>query len=127
MKQLSVELLTMSGFAHLFPLIHDPRLAPIVPLLNRSIVPSLPLPANYFLIFTGEDGGAPNKERPSPQASRSMAVVAMAAATTTILALVAGLVAALRMMHISADRRSGTSESVANITKADNNYTIKVA
>ena len=56
-----------------------------------------------------------------------MAVVAMAAATTTILALVAGLVAALRMMHISTDRRSGTSESVANITKADNNYTIKVA
>ena len=48
MKQLSVELLTMSGFAHLFPLIHDPLLAPIVPLLNRSIVPSLPLPANYF-------------------------------------------------------------------------------
>ena len=48
MKQLSVELLTMSGFAHVFPLIHDPRLAPIVPLLNRSIVPSLPLPANYF-------------------------------------------------------------------------------
>ena len=127
MKQLSVELLTMSGFAHLFPLIHDPRLAPIVPLLNRSIVPSLPLLANYFLIVTGKDGGAPNKERPSPQASRSMAVVAMAAATTTILALVAGLVAALRMMHMSADRRSGTSESVANITKADNNDTIKVA
>ena len=48
MKQLSVELLTMSGFAHLFPLIHDPRLAPIVPLLNRPIAPSLPLPANYF-------------------------------------------------------------------------------
>ena len=128
MKQLSVELLTMSGFAHLFPLIHDPRLAPIVPLLNRSIVPSRPLPANYFLIVTGKDGGAPNKERPSPQASPSMAVAAaMAAATTTILALVAGLVAALRMMHISTDRRSGTSESVANITKADNNYTIKVA
>ena len=127
MKQLSVELLTMSGFAHLFPLIHDPRLAPIVPLLNRSIVPSLPLPANYFLIVTGKDGGAPNKERPSPQASPCMAVVAMAAATTTILALVAGLVAALRMMHMSADRRSGTSESVANITKADNNDTIKVA
>ena len=117
----------MSGFAHLFPLIHDPRLAPIVPLLNRSIVPSLPLPANYFLIVTGKDGGAPNKERPSPQASPCMAVVAMAAATTTILALVAGLVAALRMMHISTDRRSGTSESVANITKADNNYTIMVA
>ena len=73
----------MSGFAHLFPLIHDPRLAPIVPLLNRSIVPSLPLPANFFLIVTGKDGGAPNKERPSPQASPCMAVVAMAAATTT--------------------------------------------
>ena len=81
MKQLSVELLTMSGFAHLFPLIHDPRLAPIVPLLNRSIVPSLPLPANYFLIFTGKDGGAPNKE-PSQQASPSV-TTAMAAATTT--------------------------------------------
>ena len=91
------------------------------------IVPSLPLLANYFLIVTGKDGGAPNKERPSPQASPCMAVVAMAAATTTILALVAGLVAALRMIHMSADRRSGTSESVANITKADNNYTIKVA
>ena len=55
-----------------------------------------------------------------------MAVVAMAAATTTILALVAGLVAALRMMHVSANHRSGTSESVANeTTKADNNGTIE--
>ena len=116
----------MSGFAHLFPLIHDPRLAPIVPLLNRSIgLPSFPLSLCPRIIFTGENGGAPNKE-PSQQASPS-AATAMAAATTTILALVAGLVAALRMMHISTDRRSGTSESVANITTADNNYTIKVA
>ena len=82
MKQLSVELLTMSGFAHLFPLIHDPRLAPIVPLLNRSIgLPSFPLALCPRIIFTGENGGAPNKE-PSQQASPSV-TTAMAAATTT--------------------------------------------
>ena len=125
MRILSVESWSFSGFAPSLPLVHDPRSAPIiVPLLNRSchfLSPFCP-----WIIFTGEDGGATNKE-PSQQASLSVAVAAAAAATTTILALVAGLVAALRMMYMIADHRGGTSESVANITKADNKYTIKVA
>ena len=52
-----------------------------------------------------------------------MVTAATAAATTTVLALVAGLMAALR---VSADRRSGTSEGVANTTKADELGTIEV-
>ena len=56
-----------------------------------------------------------------------MAVAAATAvATTTVLALVAGLIAALRMKCMSAERRSGSSEGVANTTKADKNGTIKV-
>ena len=55
-----------------------------------------------------------------------MAAAATAAATTTVLALVAGLIAALRMKYMSADRRSGSSKGVANTTKADKNGTIKV-
>ena len=55
-----------------------------------------------------------------------MAAAATAAATTTVLALVAGLIAALRMKYMSADRRSGSSEGVANTTKADKLGTIKV-
>ena len=55
-----------------------------------------------------------------------MAAAATAAATTTVLALVAGLIAALRMKCMSADRRSGSSEGVANTTKADKNGTIEV-
>jgi hypothetical protein len=75
----------------------------------------------------GEDGGATNKE-PSQQASPSMAVAAATAvATTTVLALVAGLIAALRMKYMSADRHSGSSEVVANTTKADKNGTIKTS
>ena len=46
-----------------------------------SIVPSLPLSPCPRIIFTGENGGAPNKE-PSQQASPSV-TTAMAAATTT--------------------------------------------
>ena len=105
------------------PLVHDPRPAPIVPSLNRSdrfLSPFCP-----WIIFTGEDGGATNKE-PSQQASLSVAAAATAAATTTVLALVAGLIAALRMKYMSADRRSGSSEGVANTTKADKLGTIKV-
>ena len=52
-----------------------------------------------------------------------MVTAATAAAKTTVLALVAGLMAALR---VSADRRSGTSEGVANTTKADELGTIEV-
>ena len=92
---------------------------------DRSIAPiasSLLFACGYF---TGEDRGATNKE-PSQQASPSMAAAATAAATTTVLALVAGLIAALRMKCMSADRRSGSSEGVANTTKADKNGTIKV-
>ena len=122
MRILSVESWSLSGFAPSLPLVHDPRSAPIiVPLLNRSchfLSPFCP-----WIIFTGEDGGATNKE-PSQQASLSVA--AAAAATTTVLALVAGLIAALRMKYMSADRRSGSSEGVANTTKADKNGTIKV-
>ena len=55
-----------------------------------------------------------------------MAAAAAAAATMTILALVAGLIAALRMKYMSADRRSGSSEGVANTTKADELGTIEV-
>ena len=55
-----------------------------------------------------------------------MAAAATAAATTTVLALVAGLIAALRMKYMSADRRSGSSEGVANTTKADKLGTIEV-
>ena len=55
-----------------------------------------------------------------------MAAAATAAATMTILALVAGLIAALRMKYMSANRRSGSSEGVANTTKADKLGTIKV-
>ena len=56
-----------------------------------------------------------------------MAVAAATAvATTTVLALVAGLIAALQMKYMSADRRSGSSEGVANTTKADKLGTIKV-
>ena len=113
-----------SGFAPSLPLVHDPRSAPIiVPLLNRSchfLSPFCP-----WIIFTGEDGGATNKE-PSQQASPSMAAAATAAATTTVLALVAGLIAALRMKCMGAERRSGSSEGVANTTKADKNGKIKV-
>ena len=122
MRILSVESWSFSGFAPSLPLVHDPRSAPIiVPLLNRSchfLSPFCP-----WIIFTGEDGGATNKE-PSQQASLS--VVAAAAATTTVLALVAGLIAALQMKYMSADRRSGSSEGVANTTKADKLGTIKV-
>ena len=118
---MSVESWSFSGFTPSLPLVHDPRSAPIiVPLLNRSchfLSPFCP-----WIIFTGEDGGATNKE-PSQQASLS---VAAAAATTTVLALVAGLIAALRMKYMSADRRSGSSEGVANTTKADKLGTIKV-
>ena len=124
MRILSVESWSFSGFAPSLPLVHDPRSAPIiVPLLNRSchfLSPFCP-----WIIFTGEDGGATNKE-PSQQASLSVAAAATAAATTTVLALVAGLIAALRMKYMSADRRSGSSEGVANTTKADKNGTIKV-
>ena len=56
-----------------------------------------------------------------------MAAAATAAATTTVLALVAGLIAALRMKYMSADRHSGSSEVVANTTKADKNSTIKTS
>ena len=111
MRILSVESWSFSGSAPSLPLVHDPRSAPI-------IVPLL-------IIFTGEDGGATNKE-PSQQAPPSMAAAATAAATTTVLALVAGLIAALRMKYMSADRRSGSSEGVANTTKADKLGTIKV-
>ena len=111
MRILSVESWSFSGFAPSLPLVHDPRSAPI-------IVPLL-------IIFTGEDGGATNKE-PSQQASPSMAAAATAAATMTVLALVAGLIAALQMKYMSADRRSGSSKGVANTTKADKNGTIKV-
>ena len=55
-----------------------------------------------------------------------MAAAATAAATTTVLALVAGLIAALRIKCMTADRRSGSSEGVANTTKADKLGTIKV-
>ena len=44
----------------------------------------------------------------------------------TVLALVARLIAALQMKYMSADRRSGSSEGVANTTKADKLGTIKV-
>ena len=122
MRILSVESWSFSGFARSLPLVYDPRPAPIiVPLLNRSchfLSPFCP-----WIIFTGEDGGATNKE-PSQQASLSVA--AAAAATTTVLAMVAGLIAALRMKYMSADRRSGSSEGVANTTKADKLGTIKV-
>ena len=124
MRILSVESWSFSGFAPSLPLVHDPRSAPIVPLLNRSchfLSPFCP-----WIIFTGEDGGATNKE-PSQQASPSMAAAATAAATTTVLALVAGLIAALRMKYMSADRRSGSSKGVANTTKADKNGTIKTS
>ena len=123
MRILSVESWSFSGFTPSLPLVHDPRSAPIVPLLNRSchfLSPFCP-----WIIFTGEDGGATNKE-PSQQASLSVAAAATAAATTTVLALVAGLIAALRMKYMSADRRSGSSKGVANTTKADKNGTIKV-
>ena len=124
MRILSVESWSFSGFAPSLPLVHDPRSAPIiVPLLNRSchfLSPFCP-----WIIFTGEDGRATNKE-PSQQASPSMAAAATAAVTMTILALVAGLIAALQMKYMSADRRSGSSEGVANTTKADKLGTIKV-
>ena len=124
MRILSVESWSFSGFARSLPLVYDPRPAPIiVPLLNRFhrfLSPFCP-----WIIFTGEDGGATNKE-PSQQASLSVAAAAAAAATTTVLALVAGLIAALRMKYMSADRRSGSSEGVANTTKADKNGKIKV-
>jgi len=57
----------------------------------------------------------------------SAKAAATAAATTTVLALVAGLIAALRMKCMSAERRSGSSEGVANTTKADKNGTIKTS
>ena len=76
MKQLSVELLTMSGFALLFTT-RDSSL----PSFYCSIAPSFPLSLCPRIIFTGENGGAPNKE-PSQQASPSV-TTAMAAATTT--------------------------------------------
>ena len=53
-------------------------------------------------------------------------MAAAAAATTTVLALVAGLITALRMKCMSAERRSGSSEGVANTTKADKLGTIEV-
>ena len=56
-----------------------------------------------------------------------MVTAATAAAKTTVLALVAGLMAALRMKYMSADRHSGSSEVVANTTKADKNGTIKTS
>ena len=121
MRILSVESWSFSGFAPSLPLVHDPRSAPIVPSLNRS--DRFLSPFCLWIVFTGEDGGATNKE-PSQQASLSVA--AAAAATTTVLALVAGLIAALRMKYMSADRRSGSSEGVANTTKADKLGTIKV-
>ena len=123
MRIWSVESWSFSGFTPSLPLVHDPRSAPIVPLLNRSchfLSPFCP-----WIIFTGEDRGATNKEPPQ-QASPSMAAAATAAATTTVLALVAGLIAALRMKYMSADRRSGSSEGVANTTKADKLGTIEV-
>ena len=52
-----------------------------LPSFHCSIVPSLPLFLCPRIIFTGENGGAPNKE-PSQQASPSV-TTAMAAATTT--------------------------------------------
>ena len=52
-----------------------------LPSFHCSIVPSLPLSLCPRIIFTGENGGAPNKE-PSQQASPSV-TTAMAAATTT--------------------------------------------
>ena len=55
-----------------------------------------------------------------------MVTAATAAATTTVLALVAGLMAALRMKYMSADRHSGSWEGVANTTKADELGTIEV-
>ena len=75
MKQLSVELLTMSGFALLFTTRDS------LPSFHCSIAPSFPLSLCPRIIFTGENGGAPNKE-PSQQASPSV-TTAMAAATTT--------------------------------------------
>ena len=57
-----------------------------------------------------------------------MAVAAATAvATTTVLALVAGLIAALRMKYMSADRHSGSLEGVANTTKADELGTIETS
>ena len=124
MRILSVESWSFSGFARSLPLVYDPRPAPIiVPLLNRFhrfLSPFCP-----WIISTGEDGGATNKE-PSQQASLSMVTAATAAATTTVLALVAGLMAALRMKYMSADRHSGSLEGVANTTKADELGTIEV-
>ena len=55
-----------------------------------------------------------------------MVTAATAAAKTTVLALVAGLMAALRMKYMSADRHSGSLEGVANTTKADELGTIEV-
>ena len=55
-----------------------------------------------------------------------MVTAATAAAKTTVLALVAGLIAALRMKYMSADRRNGASWSGANTTKADKNGTFSV-
>ena len=55
-----------------------------------------------------------------------MVTAATAAAKTTVLALVAGLMAALRMKYMSVDRHSGSLEGVANTTKADELGTIKV-
>ena len=124
MRIWSVESWSFSGFA---PSLAPSRSRPATR-SHRSIaqsLQSLPLSLCPRIIFTGEDGGATNKE-PSQQASPSMAAAATAAATMTILALVAGLIAALRMKYMSADRRSGSSEGVANTTKADKNGKIKV-
>ena len=56
-----------------------------------------------------------------------MVTAATAAAKTTVLALVAGLMAALRMKYMSADRHSGSLEGVANTTKADELGTIETS
>ena len=75
---LSVEILSF-----LVSLVRSLSFATRDPLLSFhcSIVPSLPLSLCPRIIFTGENGGAPNKE-PSQQASPSV-TTAMAAATTT--------------------------------------------
>ena len=75
---LSVEILSF-----LVSLLRSLSFATRDPLLSFhcSIVPSLPLSLCPRIIFTGENGGAPNKE-PSQQASPSV-TTAMAAATTT--------------------------------------------
>ena len=76
-------ILSVDILSFLVSLVRSLSFATRDPLLSFhcSIVPSLPLSLCPRIIFTGENGGAPNKE-PSQQASPSV-TTAMAAATTT--------------------------------------------